>query len=142
MSCHKAIPTISLIGGIGSGKSAVAKTVNSFRPIRVIDADKIGHEVLDFPEVQQKIRARFGSVVFNEQGIIIRKELARLVFGETKQHQEALDALEKIVHPEIHRRLEQEIVAKARGTSKKKAEERAAKRAFYKLQKSMQRHQP
>lgn len=111
MSCHKAIPTIALIGGIGSGKSAVAKTVNSFRPIRVIDADKIGHEVLDFPEVQQKIRARFGSVVFDEQGIIIRKELARLVFGETKQHQEALDALEKIVHPEIHRRLEQEIMA-------------------------------
>ncbi|MAO08771.1 MAG: ribonuclease III [Alteromonas sp.] len=45
-------------------------------------------------------------------------------------------------HFAVKLQLEQEIVAKARGTSKKKAEERAAKRAFYKLQKSMQRHQP
>ncbi|QDV19379.1 Dephospho-CoA kinase [Gimesia panareensis] len=111
MSCHTFIPTIALIGGIGSGKSAVARTVNSFRPVTVIDADQIGHEVLDFPEVQQKIRAQFGTAVFNEQGKIIRKELARIVFGESKQHQESLKSLEKIVHPEIHRRLEQEIQA-------------------------------
>ncbi|QDU51491.1 Dephospho-CoA kinase [Gimesia panareensis] len=49
--------------------------------------------------------------MFNEQGKIIRKELARIVFGESKQHQESLKSLEKIVHPEIHRRLEQEIQA-------------------------------
>jgi ribonuclease-3 len=36
--------------------------------------------------------------------------------------------------------LEQDTVAKARGTSKKKAEERAAKRAYYKLQRQMQTH--
>lgn len=111
MSCHKFIPTIALIGGIGSGKSAVARTVNSFRPVKVIDADQIGHEVLDFPEVQQKLRSQFGSAVFDHQGKIIRKELASLVFGESKQHQESLKALESIVHPEIHHRLEQEIQA-------------------------------
>ena len=41
-------------------------------------------------------------------------------------------------HFAVKLQLEQNTVAKARGTSKKKAEERAAKRAFYKLQKSMQ----
>ncbi|HPF09890.1 MAG TPA: ribonuclease III [Flavobacteriaceae bacterium] len=41
-------------------------------------------------------------------------------------------------HFAVKLQLEQDTVAKARGTSKKKAEERAAKRAFYKLQKSMQ----
>jgi ribonuclease-3 len=38
-------------------------------------------------------------------------------------------------HFAVKLQLEQDIVAKARATSKKKAEERAAKRAYYKLQK-------
>lgn len=41
-------------------------------------------------------------------------------------------------HFAVKLQLEQDTVAKARGTSKKKAEERAAKRAYYKLQKQMQ----
>jgi ribonuclease-3 len=41
-------------------------------------------------------------------------------------------------HFAVKLQLEHETVAKARGTSKKKAEERAAKRAYYKLQKQMQ----
>ena len=45
-------------------------------------------------------------------------------------------------HFAVKLQLEKDIVAKARGTSKKKAEERAAKRAFYKLQKSMQMNNP
>ncbi|NND63465.1 MAG: ribonuclease III [Flavobacteriaceae bacterium] len=41
-------------------------------------------------------------------------------------------------HFAVKLQLEQNTVAKARATSKKKAEERAAKRAYYKLQKEMQ----
>lgn len=111
MSCHKLIPTIALIGGIGSGKSAVANKVKTLRSVKVIDADQIGHEVLDFPELQQKIREQFGSAVFNEQGTIVRSQLAKIVFGDGKQHQESLEKLEALVHPEIHRRLEQEILS-------------------------------
>lgn len=111
MSRHTFIPTIALIGGIGSGKSAVANKVKSFRPVIIIDADRIGHEVLDFPEIQEKIRAQFGSVVFNDQGKVDRSELARLVFGESKLQQTSLKQLESIVHPVIHRRLEQEIAS-------------------------------
>ena len=43
-------------------------------------------------------------------------------------------------HFAVKLQLEQDTVAKARGTSKKKAEERAAKRAYYKLQRQMQTH--
>ncbi|QDT43907.1 Dephospho-CoA kinase [Gimesia alba] len=111
MSCHTFIPTIALIGGIGSGKSAVANKVKTLRSVKIIDADQIGHEILDFPEVQQKIREQFGTAVFNEQGKIVRSNLAKLVFGDEKQHQESLKKLEEIVHPQIHRRLEQEILA-------------------------------
>ena len=111
MSRHTFIPTIALIGGIGSGKSAVANKVKSLRPVIIIDADRIGHEVLDFPEIQEKIRAKFGSVVFNDQGKVDRSELARLVLGESKLQQTSLKQLESIVHPVIHRRLEQEIAS-------------------------------
>ncbi|WP_417378949.1 dephospho-CoA kinase [Gimesia sp.] len=111
MSRHTFIPTLALIGGIGSGKSAVANKVKSLRPALVIDADRIGHEVLELPDIQEKIREQFGSVVFNARGEISRSELARLVFGESKQHQKSLKQLESIVHPVIHRRLEQEIQA-------------------------------
>tara|TARA_R100001132_G_C3274577_1_gene96817 strand:- start:2212 stop:2853 length:642 start_codon:yes stop_codon:yes gene_type:complete len=111
VSRHTFIPTIALIGGIGSGKSAVANKVKSLRPVIIIDADRIGHEVLDFPEIQEKIRAKFGSVVFNDQGKVDRSELARLVFGESKLQQTSLKQLESIVHPVIHRRLEQEIAS-------------------------------
>jgi len=41
---------------------------------------------------------------------------------------------DEMKHFAIRLKLEEEVVAKARATSKKKAEERAAKRAFYKLQ--------
>lgn len=45
---------------------------------------------------------------------------------------------EAMKHFAVKLQLEENTVAKARGTSKKKAEERAAKRAFYKLQKAME----
>ncbi|QDU10231.1 dephospho-CoA kinase [Gimesia aquarii] len=111
MSSHTFIPTIALIGGIGSGKSAVANKLKTLRSVEVIDADQIGHRILDFPEVQQNIREQFGTAVFDEHGKVNRSVLAKIVFGEETQHQESLKKLEKIVHPEIHRVLEQEILS-------------------------------
>lgn len=111
MSSHTFIPTIALIGGIGSGKSAVANKVKTLRSVEVIDADRIGHKILDFPDVQQNIREQFGTAVFDEQGRVERSLLAKIVFGEEKQNQESLKKLEEIVHPEIHRVLEQEILS-------------------------------
>ncbi len=111
MSSHTFIPTIALIGGIGSGKSAVANKVKTLRSVEVIDADQIGHKILDFPDVQQNIREQFGTAVFDEQGRVARSLLAKIVFGEEKQHQESLKKLEEIVHPKIHRVLEQEILS-------------------------------
>lgn len=111
MSSHTFIPTIALIGGIGSGKSAVANKVKTLRSVEVIDADQIGHRILDFPEVQQNIREQFGTAVFDEHGKVNRSVIARIVFGEETQHQESLKKLEEIVHPEIHRVLEQEILS-------------------------------
>ena len=55
---------VGVIGGIGSGKSSVARRLQSFRPIAVIDADQFGHQVLNLPNVQERILKRFGPSVF------------------------------------------------------------------------------
>ena len=60
----KVIPVLGVIGGIGSGKSSVARRLQSLRPIAVIDADQFGHQVLNLPNVQERILKRFGPTVF------------------------------------------------------------------------------
>lgn len=55
---------LGVIGGIGSGKSSVARRLQSLRPIAVIDADQCGHQVLHLPNVQERILKRFGPTVF------------------------------------------------------------------------------
>ena len=55
---------LGVIGGIGSGKSSVARRLQSLRPIAVIDADQCGHQVLNLPNVQERILKRFGPTVF------------------------------------------------------------------------------
>lgn len=104
-------PVVGILGGIGSGKSAVARGLaEHFRTV-VIDADRIGHQVLTFPEVISQLKTAFGDVIFD--GLAVdRKRLAALVFGDESQHREARQTLERIVHPEIDR-VTQSLIAAA-----------------------------
>ena len=58
---------VGLIGGVGSGKSSVAQRWQAIRPVAVIDADQLGHQVLHLPNVQERILKRFGPTVFENQ---------------------------------------------------------------------------
>ena len=102
---------VGLIGGVGSGKSSVAQRLQviSPRPAVVIDADQLGHQVLQFPTVKERILQRFGPNVFNSQGEISRSSLGRVVFGADAAAQQARRDLEAIVHPEIRKLAEQTI---------------------------------
>ena len=103
------IPIIGVIGGIGSGKTALANEIGKFINVERLDADKAGHEVLKQESSKQQLRNEFGSQVFDEQGEVSRSALARLVFGESDQQRDNRDRLEKIVHPEIRRSLENRL---------------------------------
>jgi dephospho-CoA kinase len=123
----KVIPVVGVIGGIGSGKSSVARRLQSFRPVAVIDADQLGHQVLHFSNVQEKILKRFGPTVFDTcrsdnpvrqkdgqdcpsyEPQISRAALGRVVFGSDEAAQTARRDLEAIVWPEIRLLLEQQI---------------------------------
>ena len=92
---------IGVTGGVASGKSAVTALLAE-RGAAVIDADSVGHQVLDLPDVKQKLVDRFGPGVLLAEGEgsgagarVNRRALAAIVFAD----QSARLALEAIVHP-------------------------------------------
>jgi dephospho-CoA kinase len=105
---HGSVPVIGLIGAIGSGKSQAASLLK-VRGALVIDADALGHEALEQPEIRRRLIERFGPKVTrggNDPACsscrIDRQALGSVVFADPS----ALHDLEAIVHPEIRRRCE------------------------------------
>ena len=92
---------IGLTGGIGSGKTTVAQFLKELGAV-VIDADKVGHEVLrSDAEVWQEVVAAFGEGVLTPNGSISREKLGRMVFGAP----ESLPKLNMIMHRRIAERV-------------------------------------
>lgn len=95
---------IGLTGGIASGKSTVARLLER-RGATIIDADRIGHEVLKVPAAHDQIVARFGEGILGTDGIIDRAKLGAVVFADPAARKD----LEAITHPlisaEIARRI-------------------------------------
>ncbi|MBD0726275.1 dephospho-CoA kinase [Flavobacterium sp. L1I52] len=89
------VKVIGLTGGIGSGKSTIAKYLVSLGyPVYV--ADDAGRKVMRFPEVIQAIKEKFGTAIFDNQQLN-RAALAKIVF----EHPEKLQELNAIVHPAV-----------------------------------------
>jgi dephospho-CoA kinase len=104
------IPVVGIVGGIGSGKSSLARWVATRHSgVTLIDGDHLGHEVLENPDVQHAIRTRFGDQVFDKQGAVDRKSLGRIVFGPEQEQQRARRDLEQIVHPRIRELIQTRI---------------------------------
>jgi dephospho-CoA kinase len=96
MCSHRRKRVLGLIGGIGSGKSAVAAVLTR-RGAQVIVADRLGHQALLRPEVKQQLLERWGPDVCDEQGNIDRRRVAEIVFADPTERQ----ALENVVFPYI-----------------------------------------
>jgi len=108
------IPVIGIVGGIGSGKSSVARWVAArHNDVSLVSGDEIGHEVLTETAVRDAIRKRFGAPVFNADGQINRKALGQVVFGSSREQHSARDDLERIVHPRIRETIAEKIAASA-----------------------------
>lgn len=94
---------LGLSGGIGSGKSTVAKLLADLGAV-VIDADVIAKEVLEPNQAgYQRAIEVFGESILDSDRRIDRKKLAELVF----QNSDALAKLEAIVHPAVIARVAQ-----------------------------------
>ncbi len=107
-SSGRRVPVVGLVGPIGAGKSSLAQALAHRRRVAVIDADRVGHGVLDQPDVRRRLRHRFGPSIFGREGRIDRSALARRVFGAANGGA-SLRALEEVVHPVMEERFRQEI---------------------------------
>jgi dephospho-CoA kinase len=88
---------IGLTGGIACGKSVVAGILRE-KGFRVLDADALGHEVIEpgLPAYEEIVR-EFGAGVVGEAGRIDRGKLGAIVFADAAK----LKRLNAIVHPRV-----------------------------------------
>lgn len=92
---------VGLTGGIGAGKTAVAKLLKK-RGATIIDTDVIAREVVEPPSpVLDAIAREFGASVIAGSGALDRDALARIVFNDEPRRQR----LNEITHPEILKRV-------------------------------------
>lgn len=104
------IPVLGLLGGVGAGKSTVARALGS-RGAIVLDADAEARAALAEPDLGPELVALFGQSVLDSHGSPRREVIAEQVFGPDGQ---ALrKRLEALVHPRVRRRL-REAIASAR----------------------------
>jgi len=99
-------PTIGIAGGIGSGKSSVARILARLG-CEVCISDDAARAVLDAPDVRAAIIARVGAHIASPDGSIDRAALGRAIFADA-----ALRAdIERIMHPRIEARRRAQFAA-------------------------------
>jgi dephospho-CoA kinase len=90
---------VGLTGGIGAGKSTVARMLAD-RGAVVIDADDLARAALDPDSLgADRVREEFGPDAVSADGTVDREWLGRRVFDDP----DARRRLEAIVHPEVGR---------------------------------------
>src|SRR5262245_27104093 len=99
---------VGLTGGIGSGKSTVARLLAGR------GADALAREVVEPGTLGfDRVVDAFGPEVVTPEGALDRAGLARIVFDDAERRR----ALEAIVHPEVARRFAEEV-ERYRGTDR------------------------
>jgi dephospho-CoA kinase len=88
---------IGLTGGIGSGKTTVAR-IFSMLNVPVYNSDEAGRKITNInPSVKSAIKEEFGADVFDQNDNLIREKLSAIVFNDTS----ALAKLNAIIHPAV-----------------------------------------
>ncbi len=88
---------IAITGGIGSGKSVVARVLRNMGH-NVYDCDIQAKRLMNSsPAIRQQLTARFGEAIYNHDGTICKPLLSSIIFNDN----EALMAVNGIVHPAV-----------------------------------------
>ncbi len=97
--------TVGLTGGIGSGKTTVAKLFSDLG-VPIIDADIIARNVVakDTPALKE-ITKQFGDSVLTKNGELNRKQLRDIIFNNAASRK----WLEDLLHPLIREQMRDEI---------------------------------
>lgn len=107
----RGVKLVGLTGGIGSGKSTVARALAA-RGAVIVDADEVVRDVQSpGSPVLAALAARFGADILADDGSLDRALLAGRVFGDA----EALAALNSIVHPAVGAEMNRRVREQASG---------------------------
>jgi len=106
------IPVIGIVGGIGSGKSAVSAELARLGCF-VIDADAVGHELLETEEILNRVREAWGDAILSPDGSVDRAALGAIVFNDDDQ----LRRLEGILHPAMGAEIRARVAVAGAGES-------------------------
>ena len=87
---------VGLTGGIGSGKTTVAKLFAK-QGIPIYIADERAREIMDRPDVVQAVQQIFTTSVITERGLLDRAKIKQIVFDQ----KELLQQLNQVVHPRV-----------------------------------------
>ena len=115
MSGRRAAPrdglyVVGVTGGVASGKSTFVRHLAAAMPAVVIDADRLGHGVLDRPEIAAQLVRAFGDDVLDPQGRVQRAVLGPRAFATP----ERLATLNRIVQEPLTQAVERELARLAR----------------------------
>jgi len=91
---------IGLTGGIGSGKTTVARIFSEFG-VPVYSSDDAAKEVMRSDEMAGRLKDVFGSEIF-DNNVLDRKKLAAIVFSDKQK----LNTLNGLVHPAVRTHFE------------------------------------
>lgn len=67
----------------------------------MIDADRIGHELLLTDKIRKEVSNAFGEGILDDAGLVLRPRLAEKVFGDSDEQINNRNRLNEILHPAI-----------------------------------------
>ena len=100
--------TIGLIGGIASGKSAVAAALRDLGAV-VLDADAAVRQQFSDPEVCRLLAERWGADVLDDTGQPRRGAIAARIFAPSEEGAAERQWIESVLHPRVRREFEAEL---------------------------------
>lgn len=109
---HPPLTVLGLLGGIGAGKSHVARRLVALVSASVVDADREATGVLAACAADGRLAALLGPEVVGPGGAPDRAAIARRVFDDER----ALRGLEALVHPLVIEHIEQRVREYRAGT--------------------------
>ncbi|MCD8196740.1 MAG: dephospho-CoA kinase [Lachnospiraceae bacterium] len=93
---------IGVTGGVGAGKSAVLDYLEEHYGALRIEADQVGHEVMEPGAIAyDPVLAAFGQDIVSPDGKIDRKALGNMVFADEEKRL----LLNSIIHPAVKREI-------------------------------------
>ncbi|HRT67290.1 MAG TPA: dephospho-CoA kinase [Bacteroidota bacterium] len=92
---------VGITGGIGSGKTTLAKIIEEFG-YKVIYTDDLAKKIMkENQNVRKRIIETFGENSYNSDSTINNKYISEIVFGGTEESKRKLHELNRIVHPAV-----------------------------------------